>query len=202
MLTKSANHKTLHFRPYVTDGRTDGRTWIPVKTGGTKSKMIKKAKKVKKEKEKAYTSCKISKKYNVPISSNIQERLFFSQKLPKITKICKTRIFLKKGFRVNLYPLMVSNFMQNIKKIYWANIEQYTKKWILSNCSAHFCAFLPFFGAKSIFTEKWQYHLKRLMVLYLHAKNYKKRLNGSKVIVIWKIERSDWSRAFAYKSRE
>jgi hypothetical protein len=34
-----------------------------------------------------------------------------------MTKICKRRIFLKKGFRVSLYPLLVSNFMQNIKKM-------------------------------------------------------------------------------------
>ena len=40
------------------------------------------------------------------------------------------------------------------------------------------------------------------MVFYLHAKNYKKRWNGSKDIVISKIEQSDWSRAFAHKSRE
>ena len=131
--------------------------------------------------------------------SNIQESLFFSQKWPKMDKICKTSIFIKKGFRVNLYPLMVSNFMQNIKKI---NFEQYTKKVDFSNCSAHFWPFLPFFVEKCIFPEKWQQHLQRLMVFYLYAKKYKKQMNGSKDIVIWKIERSDWSRAFGHKSRE
>ena len=45
-------------------------------------------------------------------------------------------------------------------------------------------------------------YCKRLMIFYLYAKNYKKRLNCSKDIVIWKIERSDWSRAFMNKSRE
>ena len=43
---------------------------------------------------------------------------FFNNK--KMTEYGKnlqlTRIFLKKGFRVNLYPLMVSNFMKYIKK--------------------------------------------------------------------------------------
>ena len=39
-------------------------------------------------------------------------------------------------------------------------------------------------------------------ILSLCKKNYKKRLNGSKDIVIWKIERSDWSRAFTHKSQE
>ena len=34
----------------------------------------------------------------------------------KMAKISKTGIFLKKGFGVNLYTLMISNFMQNIKK--------------------------------------------------------------------------------------
>ena len=56
-----------------------------------------------------------------------------------------------------------------------------------------------FFGAKRHFYRKMT---KCLMVFYLHAKNYKKRLNGSNVRVIWKIERSDWSRAFTHKYRE
>ena len=62
--------------------------------------------------------------------------------------------------------------------------------------------FCPFQGQISIFPEKWHHHLKRLMVFYLYAKNNKKRLNGSKDIVIWKIEQSDWPRAFMNKSRE
>ena len=62
-----------------------------------------------------------------------------------------------------------------------------------------FWAFLDLFPH---FSEKWQHLLKRLMVFHLHAKKYKKRLNGSKDIVIWKIKQSDWSRAFAHKSRE
>ena len=35
----------------------------------------------------------------------------------KWTKFAKLEFSLKKVFQVNLYPLMVSNFMQNIKKI-------------------------------------------------------------------------------------
>ena len=62
------------------------------------------------------TSSKISKKSNVPILRNIHVSLFFRQKWPKMATICKTRILLKKGFTVKLYPLIVSNFMQNIKK--------------------------------------------------------------------------------------
>ena len=38
---------------------------------------------------------------------NIQESPFFSQKWPKMAKICKKIIFLKTGCRVNLYPLML-----------------------------------------------------------------------------------------------
>ena len=51
------------------------------------------------------TSRKIPKKINVPILSNT------SQKWPKMAKICKTRIFVKTGFTLNLYPLIVSNFI-------------------------------------------------------------------------------------------
>ena len=69
----------------------------------------------------------------------------------------------------------------------------------MSNCSTHFA---PFWGQIDIFPEKRQHHLKRLMVFYLYAKKYKKRLNGSKDIVIWKIEQSDWSIAFTHKSQE
>jgi len=81
------------------------------------------------------------------------------------------------------------------------------KKVDFPNCPAHFCSFLPFLGANVHFSIKVTNHLKTSygilsMVFYLHAKKYKKRLNGSKDIVIWKIERSDWSRAFAPKSRE
>ena len=44
--------------------------------------------------------------------------------------------------------------------------------------------------------------MKHVMVSYLHAKNYRKRSNGSKDIAVWEIERSDWSRAFKDISRE
>ena len=93
-----------------------------------------------------------------------------------MAKISKTGIFLKKGFRVKLYPLLVSNLMQNIKQMYWANLEQYIKKLFFPTALPTFAPFCPFLGEKCIFSEKWQ----RLMVFYLYAKKYKKRLNGSK----------------------
>ena len=79
-----------------------------------------------------------------------------------------------------------------------SNIE---KSWF---CPTALPTFAPFLGQTGIFAEKSQYHLKRLMVFYLYAKKYKKRLNWSKDITlfIWKIERSDWSRAFTHKSQE
>ena len=40
------------------------------------------------------------------------------------------------------------------------------------------------------------------MIFYLDAKNYKKRLNGSKDIAIRRIERCDWSRGKMNISRE
>ena len=45
-------------------------------------------------------------------------------------------------------------------------------------------------------THQVYFHHIPLMVLYQHAKNYQKRWSGSEDIQIWKIERSDWSRAF------
>ena len=103
--------------------------------------------------------------------------------LPKINKNADNRQnenFPKNGVWASLYPLIPSKCMWNIKKIKWANLQQYTKKFIFSNCPAHFCSILPFLGEMGIFPEKWQHHLKRLMVLYLYSKNYEKRLNGSK----------------------
>ena len=66
----------------------------------------------------------------------------------------KMRILPKNGIWGSLYHLMTSNSMQNIKKIQWHNFEQYTKKLILSNCSAHFCTFLPFLGPYRHFFRK------------------------------------------------
>ena len=57
-------------------------------------------------------------------------------------------------------------------------------------------------GQMRFFTKTLLHHLKRAMVFYFYAKNYKKQLNGSRDIVVWKIEWSDWSRAFEPKSRE
>ena len=49
-------------------------------------------------------------------------------------------------------------------------------------------------GQIDFFSKKSLHHLKRVMVFYLYAKNYKKRSNGSKDIAIRRIERSDWSK--------
>ena len=99
-------------------------------------------------------------------------------------------------------PLWTRNFMQKIRKIVWANFKKIQKKWFCPTAPPNFAPFCPFLGQTGIFTKKWHHHLKRLMVFYLYAKNYKKRLKGSKDIAIWKIEWFDWSRAFAHKSRE
>ena len=71
--------------------------------------------------------------------------------------------------------------------------------WAIYKKADFFPTAPPTFGPKS---PKWQNHCKHLMVFHLDAKKYKKLLNGSKDIVIWKIEWSDWSRAFAHKFRE
>ena len=62
----------------------------------------------------------------------------------------KWEIFLKNP-AVTFEHLWTPNFMQNIKKIKLANFEKYTKKLIFSNCSAHFCSFLPYLGANRHF---------------------------------------------------
>ena len=83
------------------------------------------------------------------------------------------------------------------------NFEQYTKKLIFSNCSAHFCSFYHFFGGKQAFFQKSDIIILNVLWYSIFMqKKYKKQLNGSKYIVIWKIERSDWSRAFGPKSQE
>ena len=121
----------------VTDGRTDGRHWIhrthPVKNRGS-NKNLKNWRTKRKEKknnqirnEKFWTIYKI---------------VDFGPKINKNGQNQQNQNFPNNDVWSSLYPLMPSNFMQNIKKIQWANFEQYTKKWILSNCSAHFCTFL------------------------------------------------------------
>ena len=50
------------------------------------------------------TSCKISKKSNMPILSNIPESLFFSQKWPKWPKFAKREFFLKNGLGSTYTP--------------------------------------------------------------------------------------------------
>ena len=87
---------------------------------------------------------------------------------------------------------------QNLCKI-WKNLMRqfwaiYKKVDFFPTAPPTFAPFCPFFREKGIFPQKWQ-HLKRLMVFYLYAKNYKKRLNGSKDIysnlknrAIWLVE--------------
>ena len=98
-------------------------------------------------------------------------------------------------------PLMVSNYAKYQKNQMSLFSAIYKKSWFFPSAPPTFAPFPPFLGQIGIFPEKWHHHLKRLMVFYLYAKKYKKRLNGSKDI-IWKIERSDWSGAFMNKSRE
>ena len=74
------------------------------------------------------------------------------------------------------------------------------KSWFCPTALPTFAHFCPFWGQQGIFIQKWHHHLKRLMVFYIYAKKYKKRLNSSKDIVIWRIEQSDCSRAFVNKS--
>ena len=62
--------------------------------------------------------------------------------------------------------------------------------------------FTLFRGKKAFLQKNDNIILNVLWYSIFMQKNYKKRLNGSKDIVIWNIERSDWSRAFAPKSRE
>ena len=66
----------------------------------------------------------------------------------------------------------------------------------------HFGPVLPNLGQIGLFSKKSLHHLKRVMVFYLYAKNYKKRSNGSKDITIRRIELSDWSRGEMPISRE
>ena len=63
----------------------------PIFNRATKKKLKKESRQKTEKKEE-----KISKISNVPILSNIQESVFFSQKLPKMAKICKTGIFFEK----------------------------------------------------------------------------------------------------------
>ena len=97
------------------------------------------------------------------------------------------------------YPISVCEISKKSNEPIYSNIQ---KSWFFPTALPTFAPFCPFWGQIGIFPWKWQIILKHLMVFYLHAKKYKKRLNGSKDIVIWKIEQSDWSRAFAHKSRE
>ena len=66
----------------------------------------------------------------------------------------------------------------------------------------HFGPVLPNLGQIGLFSKKSLHHLKRVMVFYLYAKNYKKRSNSSKDIAIRRIERSDWSKGEMPISRE
>ena len=73
--------------------------------------------------------------------------------------------------------------------------KRYSKQAILG-------PFCQIWAKQDFFSKKSLHHLKRVMVLYLYAKNYKKRSNGSKNITIRRIKLSDWSRAKMPISRE
>ena len=62
------------------------------------------------------SGCKISKKSNEPILSNIQKKLIFGPKINKNGQNLQKENFPKNGVWGSLYPLMPSNFMQNMKK--------------------------------------------------------------------------------------
>ena len=96
----------------------------------------------------------------------------------------KIIILMKNGAWGSLYHLMHSNFIQNIKKIQWANFEQYTKKLICLTAPSTFAPVCPFWGQIGIFPEKSQHHLKRLMVFYLYAKKYKKTVERCQLKLI------------------
>ena len=97
--------------------------------------------------------------------------------------------------------------LANHKALHFRTFLAKTNDSILSTKvqKPNFCPFLGPFCPKSRereFSQTWDLCRKLANHNTLHFKNYKKRLNGSKDIVIWKIERSDWSRAFINKSWE
>ena len=114
----------------------------------------------------------------------------------------KLRIFLKNGVWGSLYPLMPSNFMQNMKKIQWANFEQYTKKVDIFQLLCPLLLLFALFWGNRAFFQKSDNNI--LNVLWYSIFMEKIIKNGWTVqkIVIWKIKRSDWSRAFAHKAGE
>ena len=123
------------------------------------------------------------------------ENVYFG---PIWTLLGQTRIFPKNPFRslLSLYSPLTS--CKKSEKTNDSILRNYRKSLFLGILGP----FCPFFGQMGIFAKKWLHHLKRAMVFCLYAKNYKKRQNSSKDIVVWKIVRSDWSRAFEPKSRE
>ena len=66
----------------------------------------------------------------------------------------KMRILQKNGIWGSLYPLMPSTLCKISKKSNEPILSNIQKKIILSNCSAHFCSFLPFFGGNRHFFRK------------------------------------------------
>ena len=54
------------------------------------------------------------------------------------------------------------------------------KSWFFPTAPPTFAPFCRFWGQIVIFSQKWNIILKHLIVFYLHAKQYKKWLNGSK----------------------
>ena len=89
-------------------------------------------------------------------------------------------------------PGLHAKNQKNRMSQFWAN----KKNWFCPTALPTFSPFCPFWGQTDNFLKKWQHRLKRLMVFYHYAKKYKKRLNGSKDMAVWKIKQSDWPRAF------
>ena len=96
------------------------------------------------------------------------KKLIFGPKINKNGKYRQNENFSKNGVWGSLYPLMPSKFMQNIKKIKFSAI--YKKVYFVQYCSTHICSILPFLGETGNFPEKWQHHLKCLMVFCIYAK--------------------------------
>ena len=73
---------------------------------------------------------------------------------------------------------------------------------IFSNCPPTFAPFCPFWGKLAFFQKSDNIILNVLWYSIIMQKLIKNDWMVKKLRVIWKIERSDWSRAFTYKSRE
>ena len=140
------------------------------------------------------TSCKISKKSNEPILSNIQESLFFSQKGPKNGQNWQNVFFLKNGLGSTYTPWWSLTLCKISKKSNESILSNIQKSWFCPTVPPNFAPFCRVFWGKGIFPEKWEQHLKRLTVFYLYSKKYKKtverfkKYSNLKNRAIWLVE--------------